>query len=201
MNDNQHLDNILDDALGEYREAEPLAGLEDRVLQRVRLQPEKRLLTLWKWGAIAACAAMLAIVAWLGWREHGAQIQINVARPPVEARSTSAPPPTEGPAHSTRTDPSASRSLNQLRAESDRNVGGRSQATDIRQTQAAVHNADGPEYLRQPTPLTPEERQLLALAQTHPDALRAVSQEDQPITIAPLTIQPLLSEANRNGDN
>ena len=35
MNYQDHLE-ILDTALGEYRDAEPLAGMEDRVLRRLR---------------------------------------------------------------------------------------------------------------------------------------------------------------------
>ena len=71
MNDNEQLDNILDEALSAYREAEPLAGIEDRVLQRLRLQPEARRFASWKWGAVAACAAVLGDrgVAWLA-RPH-----------------------------------------------------------------------------------------------------------------------------------
>ena len=38
MNHNDDFDRTVDDALAEYRDAEPLAGVEERVLQRLRLQ-------------------------------------------------------------------------------------------------------------------------------------------------------------------
>ncbi len=76
MNDNEQLDNILDQALSEYREAEPLAGIEDRVMQRLRLQPKTRRVTWWKWAAVAACVATLAVVIWIGMSRRTPQTGI-----------------------------------------------------------------------------------------------------------------------------
>ena len=42
MKTTDEFDEILSNALSEYREAEPLAGLEDRVLRRVQQQRERR---------------------------------------------------------------------------------------------------------------------------------------------------------------
>ena len=73
MTHNDEFDKVLDDALSEYREAEPLAGLEDRVLQRLQLQTEQRRKLWWRWSAIAAAAAALIIAAWIGMgRSHAA---------------------------------------------------------------------------------------------------------------------------------
>ena len=59
MNDNEQLDNILDEALSEYREAEPLAGLESRVLQRTAGQRSPLAPARGGGGALrAACAAL-----------------------------------------------------------------------------------------------------------------------------------------------
>ena len=41
MNHDEHFDNILDEALSEYRDAEPLAGLEHRVLNGSRRNPPR----------------------------------------------------------------------------------------------------------------------------------------------------------------
>ncbi len=201
MNDNEHLDNILDEALGEYREAEPLAGIEDRVLQRLRLQSEPRRTPWLRWGAVAACAALLAIVVWLGWRRHDARTEAK--RQPVEVPSTVAPSPTKTATQSARESSTgaAPRSLSKSQAKSVPEVSAYLAGADTRGAQAQIRNDVQREYPSAPVPLTSEERQLLALAQTHPDVLRSISVQDQPIKIAPLTIQPLPSEANQNGDD
>ena len=194
MNHDEYLDNILDEALSEYRHAEPLAGLEDRVLHRLQLQPQERRVAWWKWAAVAACAAMLAFAVWLALRP-----QVPTAQPGTEARNLDVAPPETKPA--AQTPRSAPQSPRELPKESARNTGNRVLTSTTRQSLVAAVNARDGDAARLPAPLTREERQLLALAQTHPDALRAISQEDQPIAIAPLNIQPLPSEANPNGDN
>jgi hypothetical protein len=193
MNDNEQHDNLLDEALSAYREAEPLAGIEDRVLQRLRLHADERRTAWWKWAAVAACVAMLAFVAWLGLRGHGSQGP--VARQQTQASNVDVPPEARTAAETpgTTTNKPARQPQNRIQAQVARGAG-----TPM---QTARLDDSGREPPHLPQPLTGEERQLLALAQAHPDALRSISQEDQPIAIAPLTIQPLPSEANQNGDN
>ncbi len=193
MNHDEHLDNILDEALSEYREAEPLAGLEDRVLHRLQLQPHERPVAWWKWAAIAACAVVLAFAVWLTSRPHA-----PTAQPGTEARNLAVPAETKPTAQTPRSAPPLPR---ELPKESGRNTGNRVLPSTTSQSPIAAVNNRGSDSAPSPAPLTGEERQLLALAQTHPDALRAISQEDRPIAIAPLNIQPLPSEANPNGDN
>ncbi len=53
MNPNDHLDRILDHALSEYRDAEPLSGMEDRILRRLAAQPEPSS-RRWAWILAAA---------------------------------------------------------------------------------------------------------------------------------------------------
>jgi hypothetical protein len=193
MNDNEQHDNLLDEALSAYREAEPLAGIEDRVLQRLRLHADERRTAWWKWAAVAACVAMLAFVAWLGLRGHGHQLP--VAQQQTQASNIDATlqarPAAETPG--TTTNKRARPPQNRIPVQVARSAGIPTQVARL------DNNERESPYL--PQPLTGEERQLLALAQAHPDALRSISQEDQPIAIAPLTIQPLPSEANQNGDN
>ena len=201
MNDNQQFDDILDQALGEYRQAEPLSGIEDRVLQRLRLQSEQRRTPWLRWGAVAACAVLLAIVVWLGWRGHDTRTEAT--RQPAKVPSTVAPAPTNTPTQSAResSDRAAPRSLRQSQAKSSPPVSAHVASADTRSAQALIPNHAQRQYPPQPVPLTLQERQLLALAQTHPDVLRAISVQDDPIKIAPLTIKRLPSEANQNGDD
>jgi len=49
-----------------------------------------------------------------------------------------------------------------------------------------------------PAPLTSEERALLALARTNPEALQTLPRNDGELAIVPITIQPL---TNTGGDN
>jgi hypothetical protein len=186
MNDNQQFDKILDQALSGYRDAEPLSGLEDRVLQRLRTQPERRPILWWKWGMVAACAVMLAFAAWLGFRGRGPQGPVTPQQ--TQASNGDVPPQAK---------PAAATSPAVPNKPAPRQVA-RSAVAPMPVARLGNTAHDVPDL---PAPLTGEERQLLALAQAHPDALRAISQQDQPIAITPLTIQPLPSEANQNGDN
>jgi hypothetical protein len=58
MASNDELDRGIDDALAEYSGAEPLAGLEERVLHRVRVAARRR---LFGWAAAIAVAAALVV--------------------------------------------------------------------------------------------------------------------------------------------
>jgi hypothetical protein len=192
MNDNEQLDSILDEALSTYRDAEPLAGIEGRVLHRLRMQPGQSRTTWWKWGSVAACVAMLAFAAWLGLRSHGSQTP--VARQQTQASNVDIRPETRPPAE-------IPRKVTNLRARQPKNgIPAQVARTADLPVQVAHLDYNRRESPQLPAPLTVEERQFLALAQAHPDALRSISQEDQPIAIAPLTIQPLPSETNHNGD-
>ena len=54
------LDELLDAALASYGAAEPLRGIEERVLNRLRGEEARR--PWWMWSAVAAAAAA-AVVA------------------------------------------------------------------------------------------------------------------------------------------
>jgi len=63
------LDDALDAALAKYAAVEPRAGLEGRILARLRTQPEPAPdRAWWHWGVIATVAAVLLITVALGWR-------------------------------------------------------------------------------------------------------------------------------------
>src|SRR4051812_23921312 len=59
------LDNLIDGALAQYASAEPLAGIEQRVLDRVHLAESRR--RRWRWtlvlAAPAVAAALLVVLA------------------------------------------------------------------------------------------------------------------------------------------
>ncbi len=58
-------DEVLDGALASYSAAEPLAGLDERVLRRVRGAGERRSrVWIWAWAGAAVCLVLLCL-AWL----------------------------------------------------------------------------------------------------------------------------------------
>lgn len=185
----EDLDQMLDDALAEYREAEPLAGLEDRVLQRVKSQAERARRPWWQWSAIAAAAAALAIAAWIGFggraRHEGLPSRV------VQKQELPAEP------HPRTTE---RRAAEEQVAKANRSRSPRAPAP-VRI--ASYAGAPMKEHFPLPAPLKPEERMLLALAQTHPDALRELSRSDndQEISIAPIHIKPLAETGDNQGEN
>ena len=59
------LDRLIDGALASYSDAEPLAGLEGRVVSRVRAVQARRRILAWGMGlAVAASVVVLGIVIW-----------------------------------------------------------------------------------------------------------------------------------------
>lgn len=194
MTPHDEFDQVLDDALAEYREAEPLAGLEDRVLRRLRLQTERQRRVWWRWSAIAAAAAALLIAAWIGLGDRTRQ---DVRTPSVVQKQAS---PAEPQARTPDT-----------RAAHQQPVFKRTPAPQV-----ASHRATVPasvqlastravsmrERFPSPEPLKPEERMLLALATTHPEILMDNPGDDNEIVIDPININPLVDETGgHQGEN
>ena len=206
MNYGDEFDNILDKALSEYRDAEPLAGLENRVLQRLQLQAGRRQKLWWQWSAAALTPAILAIAILMGLRNH-AQRQ---------------PAPLEIARH----DKASPRAV-----EHDQQNGGsataQNQSRRLRKSPAAQHTSNGADlfassksastaaplapavtraFMRSqfptPAPLTSGEHALVALARTNPGALQNLTQSEDEITIAPIEIEPLAGDGGKNqGEN
>ena len=86
------LDRILDAALAKYTAVEPRTGLEERVLATLRAEqarvPDR---AWWRWSVLAAVAAMVIVVAILGWRSGGPSHPV-VANHPSSAREGQAEP-------------------------------------------------------------------------------------------------------------
>ncbi len=73
--DKERLDQWLDDALKQYGEAEPRAGLEGRVLAKVRTAAESST-RAWRWWpvfAVIAAIFMVGAAIYLGGAHQGAE--------------------------------------------------------------------------------------------------------------------------------
>jgi hypothetical protein len=177
-------DRVLDDALAEYRDAEPLAGMEDRVLRRVKSQAERRRKPGWQWSAMVAAAA-LALAVGIGLSGHARHRASSLPLAQQQAL------PAEPPSQTVDTQPMntpASRPMQAAKAIRQGNRGPQQTAQLARSETAPTR-----EHFPSPVPLQAEERTLLALAQTHPEVLRDLSrsENDQEISIAPINIKPL----------
>jgi len=187
MTDNNEFDQVLDDALAEYRVAEPLAGMEERVLQRLSLQAAHRR-TLWgSWSAVATAAVVLAVAAWIGLARRPQQ---EVTAPSTVRKQAIAP---GRPAPASDTD-TASQQLTTKQPSGARTV---LHSTRVSAKVQLTGNEPVPmrERFPSPAPLQPEERMLLALATTHPEALLKEPESDKEIAFAPINITPLVKEA------
>jgi hypothetical protein len=186
MTVHDEFDQALDDALAEYREAEPLAGLEDRVLQRLRLQTARRWKAWWRWSSIGAAAVALVIAALIGLGDRTRQ---DVGDPVVVQRqvpSVEAQPAHEYPA-SKRTPVAKATSR---------------KSPVLVAVQLSREPVPMPERFPSPAPLKPEERMLLALATTHTEILMSKTGDDKEIVIDPINIKPLVDETGAyQGEN
>jgi hypothetical protein len=186
-------DQVLDNALAEYREVEPLAGLEDRVLQRLRLQTESRLNLWWRWSAFAAAAMALVIAAWIGLSNHMRQ---DVGAPSVVQKQTPI-----GPQQPTANQLAANQQPVSKRAPVAKTAS-QSATVPASAQLASSKPVPMPERFPSPAPLKPGERILLALATTHPEILMGKTGDDKEIVIAPINIKPLMDETGGSqGEN
>jgi hypothetical protein len=194
MTMNDEFDNILDDAMAEYRDAEPLAGVEGRVLRRLA-ERTKRRRAWWGWSLAAGLAmALLAVASWFELRDPPYQ---PLPRYQASTEQASPSPHTDGnragfwnarpPGYPEGFPPGT---LEQPRRASSRPA-----------SPGGAHRGRRSQFPA-PVPLTSEERALLALAHTDPEALRTLPGHDQDLAIVPIAIQPLAGSTGSNeGDN
>ncbi len=184
MTPKQQFDRILDQALNEYCDAEPLAGMEDRILRRITAQPEPSS-RRWAW-VLATAAAVLVGALWLGLRERSHQqiVATNVTQPTQQATGRTAQAETPG-LPSVQSHPAASTHVTSRRPAS-------SVALETARSAAAKPAL---KQFPAPAPLTAEEHTLLALARMHPDALLAQPDDADKLSIAPIEIKPLAPES------
>jgi hypothetical protein len=110
MNEHEEkLERMLDAALAVYGAAEPLAGLEERVLGRLHAEPEHAR-PWWMWGAVAAAAALVLVALLVMSRSEPKSAPVVSKNPPVAAP---APTPARRPepqvAKAPKTQPSSPR--------------------------------------------------------------------------------------------
>lgn len=186
MNDNERLDKILDEALSEYREAEPLAGLEDRVLQR--LQGRKRAGTsLWlRWGLAAACLAVVVMAVWIGMArrtpESVTPAKMATPQPIAQAPVQTPAPAVAGPVVK----------AGELRGPARHHAGTTTPAATV------AHSV--PSVFPLPVPLTAQEQAFLAIVQGNADSGRLATGLDDTLVIAKIEIKPLESSGTLSGE-
>ena len=156
--DDRQLDDLLDRGLREYSQAEPRAGLEDRILANLRTQPEPR--RWWRiWVPVLAAAAVLAIVAALLLRPSRPQPAVATHSPSQPRPAATLPPQ---PAATAKAAPRHAAHMPRV---------------------VAVKREPAPLPRQQtfpaPTPLTEQERLVLALLRHAPDEAIQVAQAQE----------------------
>ncbi|MGA9565684.1 MAG: hypothetical protein WBS19_09200 [Candidatus Korobacteraceae bacterium] len=187
MNHNQELEKILDQALSEYRDAEPLSGLEDRVMRRIQEQKAIRQPRGLRWAIALGCAAAIAFAMWLGLERRPPQTTAPSARANPESVQ---PAPVQVPSV----------------AVADTGANASHRPKPARQTASAMAPPEQPTHVMpavfpSPTPLTAEERAFVAALQRDPVAMPTASDADTAITIAEIEIKPLSVGGETSGDN
>lgn len=190
MNYNDEFDSVLEEALAEYRDAEPLDGVEERVLHRMRLAQQQRRNLWYRSCAALACAALVAFAAWIGLQRRPGEIvqpEQDVAQQPAPSSSTV---------------PDATKTASRFAREGAQSVHGALSANVGRASTVAVSR---PQMLADrgavprlrlglqfptPSPLTSEEQALIAVARRYPQVFES-SGADADVTIAPIDVQPL----------
>jgi hypothetical protein len=152
------LDRLIDGALASYPDGEPLAGLEQRVLNRARVARARRQ-WMFAWGVGLAVAASIVVVGIAIRSEHRA-----VEKPAAVARAARVEELTP-----------------------------RVQTAKVRPTKRVRRPKALPklEQFPTPSPLTAEERALVALVQREPTEAQQIFSDLQKRTDGPIEIQPI----------
>jgi len=173
------LDNALDNALAQYSSEEPLAGLEQRVLNRVRAEGSVRRFGLGRWVAAVGVALVAGMVAAAVWWNRPVPPPAPVwqaswpVRQQVQSRAT--PPALVGQASW----PVA-------------------QQVQARATPAGFQKKRG--QARRPVLLSREERALLALVARAPDQTREAFLDLQRRSVEPIQVETIRIEPLRSDD-
>jgi hypothetical protein len=174
MTTDNEFDGLLHDALSEYRQAEPLAGMEERVLRRLAAQSSQRRHGWLKWSLVAACSAGLVVAVWIASRPGRPMVdraQQASGEPRVAAET-----PVAGAKAKQSVRPATARSGSATVDEGAPQI-----------SASAAMSAQFPT----PTPLTAEERLFMAALQRTPDSMSVAGEQDEAITIAEIKIEPL----------
>jgi hypothetical protein len=173
MEGRNELDRLIDRALADYSGADPLAGLEERLLNRIRVMEAGR---GWRFAWALACVAVAALV--------GAVIGVRAPRAPVLKHSDVAVAMAHGGRVREAEKPGVTpKRLVKPRAPRQRVLPKR-------------------EQFPAPAPMTAEERALAAFVGQHPAEAQKVladlrKRSDEPIEIPLIQIPPLRSDGAR----
>lgn len=178
-NREKHRDQLLDGALANYANAEPRAGLEDRILANLRTQPAAETSSWfnWKWMVASAAAAVLLIALFLSpWKRQQSPIAPSST---ASNRNNVAPNRTQtNGTQASKTPPRATTLASAARPMTAKWHAPRAAAASgNRQQLAAV-----PHQAVFPSPVAPsaQERMLLSyVKQTPREVLVAMSEEQQ----------------------
>jgi hypothetical protein len=160
------LDCALDAALAKYSAVEPRAGLEQRVLARLRSRHEAiPTRSWWQWSAVGTLAVLLVIVAALAWKWSEPAKMVTQRHPSAPNGTVQRPvTPASSELH-------ADRLLNEGPSH-----------TRLRRNHAPSAVAHGPklDQFPSPRPLTPEELALARYARQFPqDAMMIASAQEE----------------------
>jgi hypothetical protein len=196
----EEFDSILDEALEAYREAEPLAGLEERVLYRAQQRNRRRAVWLTWSLATGLITAGLAVAAWFVLRDPPYRPLVEetrIVRPAVQ----NAPAPSLPALDWAEVWRSANSDHGYPETPPPETFTARCRCSG-KQSTAAQARIFAQEQFPAPTPMTPDERSLLTLANRDPQALRNLPLLDTEVAIAPIDIKPLGEhETGGEGDN
>ncbi|MEN6536924.1 MAG: hypothetical protein ABFD89_24940 [Bryobacteraceae bacterium] len=173
--DRDELDELIDSALARYSSAEPLDGLEDRVLRRVQGAQRARH-SPWRYRlayAIPVFAVVLiaGVALWMGWDEQPRARDV--------ARNVAVPAPS-GAAQGPRASPTLP----------VREARPRHATTKPRRTVPAK-SLPKEECFPSPAPLTAEERALVAWVSRAPTEAAQAFGDMQKRSIEPIKIEPI----------
>jgi hypothetical protein len=172
MQNNGELDRTIDSALAAYSDAEPLAGLEERVLYRVReAEAGRRRVFGWAIALVAAATLVVPVVVVRAPRHTESKTYV-VGIPAIKQ---SVP----------------------VSAETRVAVKQRTKSHAARKRRLPKE-----EHFPAPAPMTGEERALLAFVRQNPvDAQQLLAElqkrSDEPIDIQPIQIPPLQSDGGQ----
>ena len=170
------LDGLIDGALSEYSSADPLDGLEDRVLRRVQAAGAARR-SPWPYRlgfAVPAIAALLlaGIALWMG-RNSQSFTSDATRKAAVSVPSPLTSGPQLSPAPATRV----------VESKRGDRMGQRHSAP--------ARSLPKEEYFPSPTPMTDEERALVAWVRRAPTEAAQVFADLEERTAGPIEIQPI----------
>lgn len=185
-NNRDRLDELIDKALAGYTDAEPLAGLEERVLRRIASVPTPSRL---RWFYSRRWALALASIL----------VFLGIA---TRVRRTSSAPVAETQTSQQRRSEAVAPSQTAKTGQAARSLAPEPPKTRTRQNVSGSLGLPKKDRFPMDSPLTSEERALMTWSTRAPEQMRQVlaslqaQRNEQPVTVEPIRIEPLPSYGN-----